>query len=122
MKGRLYILTNKARRLLGIESFNKNTRVDWKIVGWIMASPKQRLSVLKSMDSKKRTSEDIRLRASKYNPHLTRISTKQILNELISRGLIETEMNGRKRYYWLGNSGFILANEISIIKECQINS
>ena len=78
-----------------------------------MASPKQRLSVLKSMDSKKRTSEDIRIRTSKYNPRLTRISTKQILNELISRGLIETEMIGRKRYYWINNKGKKLTNDIS---------
>jgi predicted transcriptional regulator len=119
-KGRLYILTNNFRQLLGLETFNKNSFNDWEIIGWLLASPKQRLSVLKSMDSVKRTSEEIRLRAAKYNPCLTRISTKQILKELLYQGLIETEMNGRNRYYWLGNYGFILKNDISIIKEFQI--
>ncbi len=64
------------------------------------------------MDLKKRTSEDIRIRTSKYNPHLTRISTKQILKELISKGLIETERIGRKRYYWLGKKGCMLLSNI----------
>lgn len=119
-KGKLYIMTNNARLLLGLGVFNKHSINNWDIIGWLLASPKQRLSVLKSMDLIKRNSEDIRLRASRYNPYLTRISTKQILKELLSYNLVETEMVGRKRYYWLGSTGYILVNDISIIKEYQI--
>ena len=100
-KGRLYVLTNKARKLLGLSHCKNNYTTEWSSIGWIMASKRQRLVVLKVMDSVKRTSENIRERASKYNTHLTRISTKEILKELISKGLIETIIAGRKRYYWI---------------------
>ena len=53
---------------------------------WLIASPKQRLVILKALDSIKRTSEEIRNRANKFNPHLTRISTKAVLKELTDKG------------------------------------
>jgi hypothetical protein len=37
---------------------------------WLLASPKQRLVVLRVMDSEKRTSENIRNKASRFNPHI----------------------------------------------------
>lgn len=104
-KGRFYILTGKARRLLKLSGSKKGINKDWHMIGWINASPRQRLVVLKAMDSEKRTSEEIRERALKFNPHLTRISTKSILKELISRGLVETEILNRRRYYWLSERG-----------------
>ena len=112
-KGRLYILTNKAKKFLQLSDSIKSRDVSWDIIGWIMASPRQRHVVLKAMDSVKRTSENIRIRASRYNSNLTRISTKQILKELIGKGLIDTEMKGRKRYYWLSEKGkdFVIAVE-----------
>ena len=104
-KGRLYVLTGKAKRLLKLSYLRKDRQKDWDIIGWIIASPRQRLVVIKTFDFVKRTSENIRIRVSRYNSHLTRISTKQILKGLISKRLIETEMNGRKRYYWLSEKG-----------------
>ena len=104
-KGRLYTMTNKARRVLKLSGLKKGRDKDWELVGWIMASPRQRLVVLKVMDSAKRTSEEVRERALKLNPHLTRISTKGILKDLISNGLIETEMKEGKRYYWITQKG-----------------
>ena len=82
-KARFYIMTNKARRLLKLPGSNKESNKNWDFIGWIMASPRQRLVVLKIVDSEKKTSEEIREKASRLNPHLTRISTKGILKELI---------------------------------------
>jgi predicted transcriptional regulator len=111
-KGRLYILTNKVRKLMGLPGFYRNTIDDWYRIGWIKASPRQRLVVLKAMDRIKRTSEEIRKRVDRYNSHLTRISTKQILKELIEKGLVVSEPNGRKRYYWINEKGFTLKNRV----------
>ena len=78
-----------------------------------MASPKQRIVVLKVVDSEKRTSEGIRQRAYQFNANLTRISTKAILKELISNSLIESEMgDDRKRYYWIGERGKRIVNDM----------
>ena len=77
-------------------------------MGWIIASPRQRYVILKTMaiDTVKRTSEHIRKRALALNRHLTRISTKEILKELIGEYLIETELaETRRRYYWISENG-----------------
>lgn len=106
-KGRLYVLTGRARRLLKFPSSKKEGDKDWDLIGWVMASPKQRLVVLRTMaiDSVKRTSEEVRKRASRLNPCLTRISTKGILKELVEKDLVETEMSEGRRYYWIGEEG-----------------
>ena len=106
-KGRLYTLTPKARKILNLSSESSNNTSDWNLIGWIKASPKQRLILLKTMsiDFYKRTSEQIRMRAAIFNPRLTRISTKQVLKELLSKGLIETEVIERKRYYRISKRG-----------------
>jgi len=111
-KGRLYVLTNNTNQYLGLSEFKKICTTDWCLIGWILASPRQRHVVIKAMDSVKRTSENIRERASRYNSNLTRISTKEILKELINKGLIETKMSGRKRYYWVSEKGRVLVNDI----------
>ena len=77
-----------------------------------MASPRQRFIVLNAVDSKKRTSEEIRERASGLNSNLSRISTKGILKELIGKGLIETEMSEKKRYYWISEKGRLLVKDM----------
>ena len=80
-----------------------------------MSSPKQRFVVLKTiaMDSVKRVSEDIRKRASNFNPCLTRISTKGILKKLANKGLVETGMgDDRKRYYWITDEGKAVAKDL----------
>ncbi len=66
------------------------------------------------MDLEKRTSEQIRERASQLNPCLSRTSTKDILKELISRDLIKTEMLERKRYYWIIELGIKLKKQLEL--------
>ena len=86
-----------------------------KLRGFIMASPRQRYVVLKtlSLNSIKRTSEEIRKKSSDLNPCLSRISTKSILQELINKGLVETEMGrDRRRYYWINEEGKLLASDL----------
>lgn len=112
-KGKFYILTNKAKKLLKLSGSKKERNKDWDLIGWIMASPKQRLVVLIVVDLVKRTSEEIREKTSRLNPHLTRISTKGVLKELISKGLIETEIEERKRYYWISEKGRIVVNDVA---------
>jgi hypothetical protein len=114
-KGRLYVLTNKARKLLNISNCKSYDQKDWDLIGWIMGSPRQRYAVLKTLaaDSAKRTSEEIRKRASNLNPCISRISSKGILKELMVRGLVESEMkDDRKRYYWVSEEGKLLAGKL----------
>ena len=96
---------SKAKKLIDLPGSKNGRNYDWNLIGFIMSSPKQRLVILKTIDSKKRTSEEIREKSYKLNPHLTRISTKAILKELIDKELIETELNERKRYYWISEKG-----------------
>ena len=104
-KGRLYNLTRKARNLIDFSKGKNHNCREWDLVGWIIASPKQRLVIMKSMDKMRRTSENMRERASKANPHLSRTSTKGILKELCHKGLIKSEMVDGKRYYWISDRG-----------------
>jgi DNA-binding MarR family transcriptional regulator len=116
-KGRLYILTDKARQLLYLAENKKETKVDWELIGWTRASPRQRLAVLKTVarDTTKRTSENIRRRSSNLNPNLTRISTKETLKELISKDLIATEKgDDRRRYYWITPKGKSVISTIGL--------
>jgi predicted transcriptional regulator len=114
-KGRLYTLTNRARTILQLSNHSEiEKNVDWNLVGWIAASPRQRLVVLKtiSMDSIRRTSEQIRMRAARLNCRLSRISTKGVLNELTCKYLVKSELESRKRYYWISEKGEALAREV----------
>jgi predicted transcriptional regulator len=111
-KGKLFVLTRKSRNLLKLTSPKKAKDTNWSLLGWIMASPRQRMVVLKAMDTNKRTSEELRLRGSRYNINLTRISTKEILKELLSKGLIETELVNRKRYCWMSDKGMYLVKDM----------
>jgi len=114
-KGRLYIVTCMGRRLLGLPSSGQKIGKPWNVIGWIMASAGQRLVILQAMDSAKRTSENIRERASRSNPHLSRISTKGILKDLVDRGLVKTEIQGRKRYFWLSKKGKSIVEDLDRI-------
>ena len=107
-KGRLYTLTGNACRLLDLPGYDKDTHVGWDIIGWTLASPRQRYVILLivSKDYTKRTSENIRHRSVRLNPYLSRISTKETLKELIRENLVETEKGeDRRRYYWINNKG-----------------
>lgn len=113
-KGRYYLLTNKAKRLLKLSLSRKDGDKAWDLIGWINSSPRQRLVILKTIDSKKRTSEEIRKdRASRLNPCLSRISTKQTLKGLIKKGLVESELEGRYRLYWVSEGGRLLQSFIA---------
>jgi hypothetical protein len=129
-KGRFYILTLDARRLLKISNSEIEINKNWELVGWIMASPRQRFVIMKVMNSEKRTSDEIMEKAIKLNHSVTRISTKEILKELIDKDLVETELTpklrkvirghsiyGKKlrRYYWLSEEGEKLVEDI---KQC----
>jgi len=114
-KGRIFILTHKARKLLNSQ-YPKNLKgVDWELLGWLKISPSLRGAILKtlSMDSAKRTSENIRKRTFSFNPNLTRIGTKNILNEMVQRDLVKTEIGqDRRRYYWISEKGKLMAQEL----------
>jgi hypothetical protein len=111
-KGRFYILTLKARKLLQLPNTRKGLNKDWKLIGKIMASPKQKLAVLLTIDSHERTSEEIRLRAITRNPCLSRISTKAVLRDLIAEKLIITELIERRRFYWITEQGMKIRNDL----------
>ena len=114
-KGKLYVLTNKARKLLKISNPSQKAKKDYGLIGWILASPRQRYVVLKtlSLNSEKRTSEEIRIKSSNLNPCLSRISTKSILKELMGKELVDTELaRDRRRYYWINKEGKSLTSEI----------
>lgn len=114
-KGRLYILTNKSRELLNIPNHKCCGKNNYDLIGWVLASPKQRYVILKTLarDSVRRTSEDIRKRSSSLNPCLSRISTKAILKELISMEFADSEMGeDRRRYYWVSEKGRLVANNL----------
>lgn len=113
-KGRLYQLTNKGRKSLNLQ-INDESAKDWDLIGWILASPRQRYVILQTIaiDTVKRTSEHIRKRASRLNHHLTRISTKEILRELIGKYLVETELSKtRRRFYWISEKGINIQKNI----------
>ena len=114
-KGRLYVLTTKAKKLLKISSINQKNKKNYDLIGWILASPRQRYVILRilSFNSKRHTSEEIRIKSSSLNPCLSRISTKSILKKLTNKGLVDTEMGrDRKRYYWMNEEGVNVFNDI----------
>ena len=111
-KCRLYLITGKTKKMLRLSEKAKKSDKDWELLGWARASPRQRTVILKALDSIKRTSEEIRERASQSNQHLTRISTKSILKELVEKGLASTEICEGKRYYWISDEGLLLKSQL----------
>ncbi|MCF7910501.1 hypothetical protein K9L16_02405 [Candidatus Pacearchaeota archaeon] len=100
-----------------------NNSYDWNLIGRILASPKQRLVVLKTiaMDPIKRTSENIRKRADRFNPCLSRISIKGVLQDLAEKGLVQTDLgDDKKRYYWISEKGKKLVRINHQIKNSKI--
>ena len=121
-KGRFYLTTLKARKLLQLSETRKGISKNWQLIGKIMASPKQKLAVLLTIDSQERTSEEIRLRAAKMNPCLSRISTKAVLRELIAEKLIDTELIERRRFYWITEQGEKIRNELPLAQTSPLSS
>ncbi len=114
-KGRLFTTTAKARKLLGLPSSKRGIGKNWHLIGWVMASPRQKAVILKTVDSLKRTSEEIRERASKLNGRLSRTSTKGILKDLVDKGLANTELTETKRYYRISERGKSVAEDVDWI-------
>jgi len=115
-KGRLFQLTETGRKIVGMDQCSVKEK-DWQLIGWLFASPRQRLTLLKYLDSVKRTSEELRRRAIKSNPCLSRVSTKAVLRELISKGMVNSMLSKGKRYYWITDEGSkILADSDKIYK------
>ena len=115
-KGRFYILTSKARMLLKTSGSKKDSDKNWGLIGWVVASAMQRAVVLKFIDLIERTSEEIRIRASQSNPHLSRTSTKGILKELVKERLVESRIIKRRRYYWITYYGQKIKCELDALK------
>lgn len=116
-KGRIYVLSENARKFFKLPDIQEKIRTGWGLVGWVAASPRQRWVLLKTIavDSRRWFSEDLRKRAAKYNPRMTRVSTKEVLNELVSKGLVETKLDDGKRFYWVSELGRSLYLDISEI-------
>lgn len=112
-KGRFYVLTNKARDILpGCP--DADTSKDWECIGWIISSPRQRLAVIRCMDERKLTSEEIRMRVTQFNSSISRPSIKNILRELIGRHLVDSEIFTRIRFYWINSHGKEIKDEIAV--------
>lgn len=114
-KGRFYVLTQKARECLGLGYQEYDMKKDWELIGWIMASPRQRLIVLRFIDERKLCSEEIRMRATQFTHHLTRESTKVILKDLINKHLVGSEILERIRFYWITEYGQKIKDEMATL-------
>ena len=114
-KGRFYALTDEVRKWLKLLCSETNNEKDWELIGWVIASPRQRLSVLRIMDSEKRTSEEIRAKATQLNANISRTSIKGILKELFERNLIDTEVLEGIRFYWLNQQGIKIKQDLAVI-------
>jgi hypothetical protein len=113
-KGRFYIVSEKARKcykILCSDSSGKN----WECIGWIISSPRQRLAIMRCIDDRKLTSEEIRMRATQFNSHLSRSSTKNILRELGARHLVDSDILEGFKFYWANLYGLKIKNELAVI-------
>lgn len=114
-KGRFYTLTQRARDILKIECNTVDFDKDWEMIGWVIASPQQRLVALRSVDEKKLCSEEVRIRATMLNCHISRISMKNTLKELMQKQLVDTEILQRERFYWISTYGQKIKNDLAVI-------
>jgi len=112
---KLYVLTDKARMLLGEPPSAIDLNKDWKCIGWLLASPRQRLVVLRSVDDRKLCSEEVRMVATMLNCRISRPSMKDILKELVGRRLVDTEIMEHVRFYWITDYGKKIKDEMAVI-------
>lgn len=130
-KGRIYVLTQKARKLLKLPDSNFDLDKDWTMIGKIKRSQKLKKLVLKVLSRKslKRTSDE--LGEENDLNHMHRITIKNILNSLIKKDLVETELTpglrkifrGRKiyskklrRYYWISEKGKKVLQDLELLE------
>lgn len=114
-KGRFYIITETTREILQPNCPECSLDKDWEIIGWVIASPRQRLVALRSVDERKLCSEEVRMRSTQFNCHISRPSMKNILKELIQKHLVDTEMFMRERFYWISNYGQEIKDELAVL-------
>lgn len=119
---KLFVITRKGRRFLKKSKPLEKQNNCKKIFSWLKSSPKQRLAVLRAVNGGKRMSENIRKRAQRYNKHLTRESTFTILNELLTKKLVFSTMENRRRYYWISPMGEYLLNKFDSSLDETINA
>ncbi len=112
-KGRFYVLTDKAREILP-QCPETDINKDWDCIGWILSSPRQRLAIMRCVDGRKLTSEEIRMRATQFNSSISQSSAKNILRELVEKRLIDSEILERIRLYWLSSYGRKIKDEITV--------
>lgn len=114
-KGRFYTLTETTRKALEPNCPECSLDKDWHIIGWVLASPRQRLVALRSVDDRKLCSEEVRMRSTQLNCHISRPSMKNILKELIQKHLVDTEILMRERFYWINSYGQEIKNELAVL-------
>lgn len=114
-KGKFYIASEEARKCLNLFSPEIENCNDWEIIGWIIASPRQRLAIMRCVDEKKLASEEIRMRATQFNSNLTRPATKKTLKHLVQKHLLDSEIMERIRFYWLNEFGARIKDELAVI-------
>ena len=115
-RARFYVLTEKARKLLSLPHSDVDLHKDWKCIGWILSSPKMKLTVLRFVDERKLCSEEVRMRATQFNWHLSRSSMKDILKELVGKHLVDTELLEGIRFYWIAPYGQKIKDELAVIE------
>ncbi len=113
-KGRYYMVSEKARRHFNIICPDYSNK-DWECIGWIIASPRQRLTIMRCIDDRKLTSEEIRMRATQFNSSISQSSAKNILRELSGRNLIDSEILERIKFYWANAYGMKIKNELAVV-------
>jgi DNA-binding MarR family transcriptional regulator len=114
-RARFYVLADKARKLLSQPPCDVSLHKDWNCIGWVMSGPKMKLAVLRCVDERKLYSEEIRIRASQFNCHLSRTSVKDILKGLVEKHLVDTEIMERVRFYWITPHGQKIKDELAVI-------
>ena len=113
-KGRFYALTEKARECLpGCPDCDINK--DWDCIGWVLSSPRMRLAVLRCVDDRKLYSEEIRMRATQFNSHLSRPNIKKPLRQLVEKHLVDSEIIERIRFYWISDYGQKIKDELAVL-------
>lgn len=114
-KGRFYVLTEKARKYLNPNCPDCDIHKDWDCIGWIVASPRMRLAVLRCIDNRKLYSEEIRMRATQFNSRLSRPWVKTTLKQLVERNLANSELIERIRFYWITAYGQKIKDELAVL-------
>jgi hypothetical protein len=114
-KARFYVLTNKARKILKQPPSEVNLNKDWECIGWVLSSPKMKLVILRCVDGRKLYSEEIRMRATQFNYHLSRPCVKDILKSLLEKRLVNSEIMEHVRFYWITPYGQKIKDDLAVI-------